>query len=220
MDLETDIKDLKILYNISISKLEKEIELGKNISPKSGDILKSLSNLSIDEIKVIIVGQDPYFNEGEANGIAFSVNKGIKIPPSLKNIYKELHNDLGIPIPNHGDLTYWKNQGVLLLNRVLSVEINQAKSHSNKFGWEFFTEKLIMILNTYGNNKVFVLWGNSAKELESIIDKTKHLVLTAAHPSPLSATKGFFGCKHFSQINNYLISNGQKEIDWDLNQSK
>ena len=167
-------------------------------------------------VKVVIIGQDPYHGLGEANGLAFSVNKGVKIPPSLRNIFLEIHRDLNIPAPQHGDLSFWAKQGVLLLNTCLTVRKDAPASHQNK-GWEQFTDAIIRSLNHNNNHLVFLLWGNFAKNKSSMIDKEKHLVLETSHPSPFSAHKGFIGCGHFSATNVYLTSKQIIPIDWKLN---
>ncbi|MDY0140685.1 MAG: uracil-DNA glycosylase [Bacteroidales bacterium] len=168
-----------------------------------------------DKVKVVIIGQDPYHGVGQAHGLCFSVSYGVKIPPSLKNIYKELNTDVGFEIPNHGNLETWAKQGVFLINATLSVRAHTAGSHQKK-GWEIFTDSIISIISEKQNNIVFLLWGNFAKTKEILIDQSKHLVLKASHPSPLGAYKSFFGCKHFSKTNEYLIKNGIEPIDWEL----
>ena len=187
---------------------------GKVIYPSSKDIFSSIRLTNIDRIKVVIIGQDPYHGPGQAHGLSFSVKPGIKIPPSLRNIFLELREDCGIPYPESGFLMPWAEQGVLLLNSVLSVEKGIPGSHANK-GWERFTDRLIKILNDK-ENLVFLLWGNYASQKGKNIDKDKHLVLKAAHPSPFSVQKGFFGCKHFSKANNFLIQKGIGAINWAL----
>ena len=168
-----------------------------------------------EDIKVVIIGQDPYHELHQANGLAFSVNKGVRIPPSLVNIYKEAHNDVGIDIPNHGDLTAWAKQGVLLLNTVLTVEKGCANSHKGK-GWEIFTDHIIEEMNKREKPVVFILWGRQAENKASMIDTNKHCVITSAHPSPLSAHRGFFGSKPFSRTNEFLVSQGIEPIDWRI----
>ena len=170
---------------------------------------------SFNDLKVVIIGQDPYHGVGQANGLSFSVNKGIKIPPSLKNIYKELNSDISLDIPSHGDLTSWAKQGVLLLNSTLTVKKGQPASHQKK-GWEIFTDNCIKVISEEKSNVVFMLWGNFAKEKERLINTSKHLVLKSVHPSPFSARNGFFGCEHFSKANNFLEETGQLKIDWSL----
>ena len=185
------------------------------IYPKARDLYNALRYTSFKDTKVVIIGQDPYHEEGQAMGLSFSVNKGIKIPPSLVNIYKELYTDLKIEIPSHGNLEYWARQGVLLLNAVLTVRAHSANSHKNK-GWETLTDTIIQKLNDKDSPVVFLLWGKNAKEKAKYITNPKHLVLEAAHPSPLSAYNGFFGCHHFSKTNDFLIKNNLKPIDWQI----
>ncbi len=186
---------------------------GQSVYPASEDIFKAFELCAFDNLRVVIIGQDPYHGEGQAHGLAFSVPEGIDMPPSLKNIFKELSDDLNTPIPKNGNLERWAKQGVLLMNSVLTVKKDQAGSHRN-IGWEKITDQIIQTISNKKNNVVFILWGNYAKEKEKLIDKKKHLILTAAHPSPLSAYKGFFGCQHFSKTNAYLRSNGIGEIVW------
>lgn len=188
---------------------------GKNIFPPESLIFNALELVSEQNLKVVILGQDPYHGIGQANGLAFSVNDGQKIPPSLKNIFKELKDDLDNPLPEHGDLTTWAKQGVLLLNSVLTVEEGKPGSHQNK-GWEKFTDNIIQKISDEKEGLVFMLWGNYAKSKSNLINANKHLILEAAHPSPLSAYHGFFQCKHFSKTNNFLMSMGKKPIDWKL----
>lgn len=185
------------------------------IFPEKDSVFKALELVEPSKVKVVILGQDPYHGKGEANGLAFSVNKGIKLPPSLKNIYKELETDLDIWTPNHGDLTKWASQGVLLLNSVLTVYEDQPSSHY-LFGWEQFTGEIVCNLSKNYDNIVFVLWGRKAQMKSHLIDKTKHLVIETPHPSPFSVHKGFFGSKPFSKINNYLKSVNKEPIDWRL----
>ena len=192
--------------------LMKEKAKNKVIYPPNKKTFSCLNLSPLDSTKVVIIGQDPYHGKGQANGLAFAVEQGVKIPPSLKNIYKEIELDLGDISPSHGDLTFLAKQGVLLLNSVLTVEKGNPASHSGK-GWEKFTDKIISILNTK-DDLVFMLWGNYAQKKGSIIDSKKHRVLKAPHPSPLSAYKGFFGCKHFSKANEYLIIQGKSPIIW------
>ena len=183
--------------------------------PPKKDIYKALELTPIDTVKVVILGQDPYHGEGEANGLAFSVNKGIKLPPSLKNIYKELNDDLGIEIPNHGDLTKWAKQGVLLLNSVLTVQKDKPGSHRN-MGWEEYTDGIIERISKEKKNVVFILWGKYAESKKELIDESKHLILISPHPSPFSARKGFFKSKPFSKCNTYLKKNNITPIDWRI----
>lgn len=197
------------------SFLREQKQLGKIIYPKGPDIFSALNNTPIDKVRVVILGQDPYHGPNQAHGMCFSVLPGIKPPPSLLNIYKELQSDLNIEPVKHGYLLSWAKQGVLLLNSVLTVERALAGSHQNK-GWEKFTDKIISILNCQQKPLIFVLWGSYAQAKGQHIDQTRHLVLTAAHPSPFSAHRGFLGCKHFSQINNKLREWGEMPIDWQL----
>lgn len=183
------------------------------VYPPGKLIFNAFNLCPFDKVKVVIIGQDPYHEPGQAQGLCFSVNKGIPLPPSLVNIFKEIHNDLGKPIPTDGDLTRWTRQGVLLLNATLTVRAHQAGSHQNK-GWEEFTDAAIKALNEEKEHLVFILWGGYARRKGSIIDRSKHLVLESAHPSPLSAWHGFFGNKHFSRTNEYLVANGETPIDW------
>lgn len=187
----------------------------KEIFPPKNYILRALSLTDYDDVKVVILGQDPYHGVGEANGLSFSVNKGVKLPPSLRNIYKELNDDLGIPIANHGDLTCWAKEGVLLLNSVLTVEKDKAASHKS-IGWEEYTDAIIKKLNDRKDPIVFILWGNFARSKKAYITSSNHLVIESAHPSPFSANYGFFGSKPFSKANKFLRSNNKKEIDWNI----
>jgi uracil-DNA glycosylase len=187
----------------------------KIIYPKKEDIFRSLELTDYENVKVVILGQDPYHGDNEAHGLSFSVKENVKIPPSLKNIFKELNSDLGTYIPNNGYLVKWAKQGVLLLNSVLTVEKDKPGSHRN-IGWEIFTDTVISKLNEREKPIVFVLWGNYAKEKEKYITNPQHLVLEAPHPSPFSARTGFFGCKHFSKINEFLRQNGEEEIDFQI----
>lgn len=197
--------------------LEEFIEKEKNsftIFPKPEFIFNAFNLTSFDKVKVIIIGQDPYHGPNQAHGLSFSVNYGIKIPPSLANIYKELKSDIGFNSPSHGNLTSWANQGVLLLNATLTVRAGEPGSHQKK-GWETFTDAVIKLISDEKQNCVFLLWGNFAKSKINLIDLDKHLVLTAAHPSPL-AGGAFFGCKHFSKTNDYLKSKNISPIDWSI----
>ena len=187
----------------------------KVIYPPEHEVYKALKLTSPEQVKVIILGQDPYINPGEAHGLAFSVGQGIKVPPSLRNIYKELNADLEINIPKIGCLESWANQGVLLLNAVLTVEAGKSNSHAKK-GWEKFTDSIIKYLGQKEKPIVFILWGKNAQSKEQFINNPAHLILKAPHPSPLSASTGFFGCKHFSQTNKFLSENGLDIIDWTV----
>ena len=185
------------------------------IYPPGGLIFNAFNHTPFEKVKVVFLGQDPYHGRGQAHGLCFSVPAGIPPPPSLMNIFKELSDDLKIPPPSHGNLEKWANQGVLLLNATLTVRENQAGSHQNK-GWETFTDTVIASLSQKRRNIIFVLWGNYAIAKRNLIDSTHHHILTAAHPSPLSAYKGFFGCRHFSKINEILKQNGMEQIEWRL----
>jgi uracil-DNA glycosylase len=193
--------------------LRKELNAKKRIFPKGTEYFAALNHTPFEKVKVVILGQDPYHGPGQAHGLCFSVKPGVDIPPSLVNIYKEIKDDLGIEPPKHGFLQSWADQGVLLLNATLSVEAGRAGSHQNK-GWEQFTDAVIDHLNRERKGVAFVLWGSYAQKKGAVIDPSRHLVLKGPHPSPLSAYRGFFGCKHFSKINEYLESRGEKAIDW------
>ena len=194
--------------------LKKEYSQYK-IYPEMNDIFNSLKYADSDNIKVVIIGQDPYHEEGQAHGLSFSVKPGIAIPPSLQNIYKELNDDLGCYIPNNGYLEKWAKQGVLLLNNVLTVRAHQANSHKT-CGWEIFTDSIIKALNEREKPVIFLIWGSCAKQKESYITNKCHYILKAPHPSPLSAYRGFFGCKHFSKANEILIANNEEPINWQI----
>jgi len=195
--------------------LDAELAAGKTIYPPQGAWFRALELTPLDKVRVVILGQDPYHGPGQAHGLCFSVPPGVRPPPSLSNIYKELGNDLGLPRPSHGFLEHWARQGVLLLNSVLTVEMAKAASHSKK-GWEQFTDAIIAQVNAQPTPIVFMLWGAYAHKKAANVDKSRHLLLKAAHPSPLSAHNGFLGCKHFSQCNAFLVSNGLPPIDWIL----
>jgi uracil-DNA glycosylase len=202
-------------YFLSLTDfIKNEINIGKTIYPPGQDIFRAFQLTPFDKVKVVILGQDPYHNPGEAMGLSFSVPKSVKIPPSLRNIYKEIQSDLGCDIPGHGDLTHWAEQGVFLLNAMLTVEKNRAGSHKD-IGWQTFTNAVIRQLSEEKNHLVFMLWGNFAKSKKELIDGTKHLILESAHPSPL-AGGAFFGCSHFSKTNDYLAKNGHQTIDWQI----
>ncbi len=194
--------------------LRKEKQKGKKIYPPGSLIFNAFNSSPFSETKVIILGQDPYHNPGEAMGLSFSVPKGVRVPPSLRNIYKELKDDLGITPPQHGDLTKWAEQGVLLLNAMLTVEHKSAGSH-RKIGWQDFTNAVIRKLSEERDGLVFMLWGGFARKKKELIDRDKHLVLEAAHPSPL-AGGAYFGSRHFSKANEYLQQQGKEPIDWSL----
>jgi len=184
-----------------------------NIYPHRAIVFNAFSQCSFKDIKVVIIGQDPYHGEGQANGLCFSVNDGVRIPPSLRNIFKELKNDTGKEISESGNLISWARQGILMLNSVLTVRDGKAGSHSKK-GWEIFTDAVISIINEQKDHVVFILWGNYAIQKGKMIDRKKHLVMTSVHPSPLSASRGFFGNNHFSRTNQYLMQHGLKPIIW------
>lgn len=209
------LKDLKKIFKSIEQRVEHLRNQGHRIYPKREEVLKCLEYTALDEINALILGQDPYLAEGQAHGLSFSVNKNIPPPPSLKNIFKEIRDDLGTEMSGSGFLEPWALQGVVLLNRLLTVEEGRPRSHA-ALGWQEFTDNLISLINTKCNNVVFLLWGNDAKEVIKLIDKSKHLILTAAHPSPLSAQRGFFGCRHFSKTNEYLIKHGKTPIDWRI----
>lgn len=201
-------------------KIEAQISLDSTnvniIFPPENQIFEAFKFTSLQNTKVVILGQDPYHGEGEANGLCFSVNKGIKVPPSLRNIYKELATDINnFKIPNHGNIDNWAKQGVLLLNTSLTVLKDQANSHS-KIGWHQFTNKIIETISNQKEHVVFILWGKNAHDKMEFINPNKHLVLKGVHPSPLSASRGFFGCKHFSKTNEYLVSKNLSPINWQI----
>lgn len=203
-------------YMQSLSQfLRSEKSQNKIIYPEGKNIFAALNTTPLDQVKVVILGQDPYHGPNQAHGLSFSVPPGVVIPPSLKNIYQEIYDDLGLPSPNHGYLLSWAEQGVLLLNSVLTVERGKAASHQGK-GWEQFTDKVIAVLNEQSENIVFLLWGSYAQKKGAVIDRNKHCVLQAPHPSPLSAHRGFFGCQHFSKANQYLQANGKEPINWQI----
>lgn len=198
------------------SFLQEEKEKGATVYPKGADIFNALNTTPFDQVKVVILGQDPYHGTGQAHGLSFSVQRGVAVPPSLKNIYKELETDIeGFKTPNHGHLTHWAEQGVLLLNATLTVRASEAGSHQNR-GWEIFTDEIIKALSQKREHIIFLLWGKYAQQKAALIDQKKHYVLTAAHPSPFSAYNGFFGSKHFSKANQLLVQNNLTPIDWNL----
>lgn len=202
-------------YYLLLKKFLIEEYNNQVIYPKADDIFNAFHLTSFENTSVVILGQDPYHGINQAHGLSFSVKKGTRIPPSLNNIFKEINSDLGVEIPKDGDLTKWASQGVLLLNTVLTVRQGQAHSHKNR-GWETFTDRVIESLNEKKDPVVFLLWGKPAQSKIKLIDKKKHFILTAPHPSPLSAYRGFLGCKHFSKTNKILESIGKKTIDWNL----
>jgi len=207
-------------YMLSLREfLANRKQQGAIIYPPGSQWFAALNTTPFDQVKVVILGQDPYHGSGQAHGLCFSVLPNIKVPPSLVNIYKELKSDLGIDQPNHGCLTSWAEQGVLLLNATMTVEQGQAGAHQGK-GWETFTDTIINKLNQHRQGVVFMLWGSYAQKKASMIDAERHLVLQSVHPSPLSAYRGFFGCKHFSKANGYLQGQGLEPIDWQLPHQK
>ena len=208
-------EEFKKEYFLKLKEILEEEYKNYTVYPPKKDILNAFLLTPYSEVKVVLLGQDPYHQRGQAHGLAFSVNYGIKTPPSLVNMYKELHDDLGLYIPNNGFLEKWAKQGVLLLNTTLTVRDSQANSHSG-IGWQTFTDNVIKSLNEREKPIIFILWGNNAKSKEKFIDTNKHYILKGVHPSPLSANKGFFGCKHFSEANRILKNLGEKEIDWQI----
>ena len=215
-DWDELLKDeFKKEYYLNLREFLKKEYSTRVIYPNMYNIFEALKHTSFKDTKVLILGQDPYHGENQAHGLAFSVQKGVKIPPSLLNIYKELHDDLGCYIPNNGYLIPWSDQGVLLLNTALTVRAHEANSHKN-IGWEIFTDDIIKLLNTREDPVIFVLWGANARRKKEFIDVSRHYVLEAPHPSPLSASRGFFGCKHFYKINKILEGLGKEPIDWQI----
>ncbi|MCT4542902.1 MAG: uracil-DNA glycosylase [Vallitalea sp.] len=202
-------------YYSKLRSFLKEEYTKHTVYPNMYDIYNALHFTSYKDVKVVILGQDPYHGPNQAHGLSFSVKHGIKIPPSLRNIYKELHTDIGCTIPNHGNLTKWAKQGILLLNASLTVRASMASSHS-KIGWQIFTDKIISLLNDREEPVVFILWGNYAISKEKLINNDRHYVVKSVHPSPLSASRGFFGSKPFSKTNNFLQSIEKEVIDWQI----
>ena len=198
-----------------VMHIKTEKSQGKVIYPSGPYIFNAFNTTPVDHVKVVILGQDPYHGPGQAHGLCFSVQNGVAPPPSLINIFKELHDDIGVEIPNHGNLTHWAQQGVFLLNASLTVRAGEPMSHA-KIGWATFTDTVIRRISDLKAHVVFMLWGKFAQEKKILIDETKHLVLKAAHPSPLSAHAGFLGCRHFSKANEWLISKGIDPVDWKL----
>ncbi|PSJ79392.1 uracil-DNA glycosylase [Neisseria iguanae] len=199
-----------------IATVKQERQAGQVIYPPAADVFNAFKATEFNQVKIVILGQDPYHGAGQAHGLSFSVRPEIQVPPSLANIYKELAADIeGFQIPQHGYLQHWAAQGVLLLNTVLTVRAGQANSHA-PLGWEQFTDRVIAQLNEHRKHIVFMLWGSHAQKKGAFIDRSRHLVLAAPHPSPLSAHRGFFGCRHFSQANAYLKAQGLAEIDWQV----
>lgn len=204
----------KQYYKVLYERIRDEY-MHYKVFPKAKDMFNAFELTPYSSVKVVILGQDPYHNDGQAHGLCFSVEPGTEIPPSLKNIYKELHADLGMFIPDNGCLVSWARQGVLMLNTVLTVRAHQAFSHRG-IGWERFTDAAIAALNRADRPVVFMLWGRPAQEKAAMLNNPKHLILKAAHPSPLSASRGFFGCRHFSKCNEFLKNNGIEPIDWQI----
>ncbi len=202
----------KPYFNTLVSFIKQEYASG-TVYPPGKEIFAAFDHCDLDAVRVVIIGQDPYHGQGQANGLCFSVRNGVRHPPSLKNIFKEIHADLGKPIPQSGDLSRWAKQGVLLLNATLTVRSSSPGSHQKK-GWEMFTDAVIKHLSDTKQHVVFLLWGAYAQKKGEVIDRSKHLVLMSAHPSPFSADRGFFGNKHFSKTNAYLKSKGFQEIEW------
>ena len=205
----------KPYYKKLFEKVIAEYRSGHPIYPPADDIFNAFHFTPLKKVKVVILGQDPYFNPGQATGLCFSVKPGVETPPSLVNIYRELHDDLGCYVPNNGYLKKWADQGVMLLNTVLTVRAHQPNSHRG-IGWEEFTDAAIRILNEQDRPIVFMLWGGPARRKASMLNNPKHLILEAAHPSPLSAYKGFFGCRHFSKANAFLTEHGVSPVDWQI----
>ena len=211
--LKSEFEKPYFLETVAFLRMEKAA--GKTIFPPGSLFFNAFDTTPFDKVKVVLLGQDPYHGFGQAHGLCFSVPDGITPPPSLVNIFKELHNDTGVPFPRSGNLTRWAQQGVLLLNASLTVRANEPMSHS-KTGWAQFTDTVIAKVSDLKEHVVFLLWGKFAQEKQALIDATKHLVLKAAHPSPYSANNGFLGCRHFSKTNEYLVRNGIDPIDWAL----
>jgi len=202
-------------YFSALKKFLIEEKSKYEVYPPGSLIFNAFNKTPFDQVKVVLLGQDPYHGPGQAHGLCFSVPNGITPPPSLVNIFKEIHDDLGLPVPNHGNLEAWARQGVLLLNATLTVQANKPLSHQNK-GWEIFTDRVIQVLSEKKKGLVFLLWGRNAKAKETLIDGTKHFILKAAHPSPYSAESGFFGCRHFSKTNEILEKQSLSPIDWRI----
>lgn len=218
--IENDWKEVlqgefsKTYYKELYQTIKKEYNESK-IFPPADEIFNAFHYTPLSEVKVVIIGQDPYHNDNQAQGLCFSVRPEVDIPPSLVNIYKELHDDLGCPIPNHGSLVNWAKQGVLLLNTVLTVRAHEANSHRG-IGWETFTDAAIQAVNELDKPIVFILWGKPAQNKKKMLNNPKHLILEAPHPSPLSSYRGFFGSKPFSKTNEFLVKNGENPIDWEI----
>ncbi len=202
-------------FEQAVTHIKTEKAQGKIIYPPGPGIFNAFNTTPLDHIKVVILGQDPYHGPGQAHGLCFSVPNGVPPPPSLVNIFKEMHDDIGVPVPAQGNLTHWAQQGVFLLNASLTVRAGEPMSHS-KIGWAPFTDQVIKKISDKKDHVVFLLWGKFAQEKRALINESKHLVLRAAHPSPLSAHAGFFGCRHFSKANDWLVSKGIDPVDWKL----
>lgn len=207
--------DLQALQVSALMAFLQQQRAHHEVYPPVSEVFAAFNQVPLHKVKVVILGQDPYHGPGQANGLCFSVNRGMPLPPSLRNIYKELEDDLGLSPAPHGDLEKWASQGVLLMNAILTVRAQQPGSHQKK-GWEPFTDSLIRMLSTKRKGLVFLLWGNYAGQKSTLIDSSRHHILKAMHPSPLSANRGFFGCRHFSRTNALLRSEGKEEIDWCL----
>ncbi|MBE5906235.1 MAG: uracil-DNA glycosylase [Lachnospiraceae bacterium] len=217
--LEVLNQEFKKPYYKQLYEFVKEQYNTTQVFPPAEELFSAFHLTPLSKVKVVILGQDPYHNIGQAHGLSFSVKPGQKIPPSLQNIYQELQDDCGCTIPNHGYLVKWAEQGVLMLNAVLTVRAHEANSHQG-MGWEQFTDAAIRAVNAQDRGVVYMLWGRPAQMKQSMITNPKHLVLTAPHPSPLSAYRGFFGCRHFSRANEFLVANGQTPIDWQIDSIK
>ena len=209
------VEEFNLPYFFALKEFLVEEKKSHAVYPPGNKIFSAFDHTPLNRVKVVILGQDPYHGKGQAHGLCFSVPHGIQSPPSLVNIFKELNNDLGIPMPSHGNLEAWADQGVLLLNATLTVRANQAGSHQNK-GWEQFTDSVIRRLSEHKKGLVFILWGRFAQAKESLVDSQKHHILKAAHPSPFSAHSGFLGCMHFSRTNTILEGHGMEPINWKL----
>lgn len=205
----------KLYFKDIMDFLKQEATRGAIIYPPKNEIFNALKLTPFEDVKVVIIGQDPYHGPNQAHGLCFSVKKGVRPPPSLLNIYKELHDDIGFKIPSHGNLEKWTHEGVLLLNAALTVQAHNPQSHAH-IGWHIFTDKIIESLNQHPQGIVYLLWGAYAQSKEKLIDTHKHRILKAAHPSPLSAYRGFLGCRHFSKANELLIDMGRTPVDWQL----
>ena len=206
---------MELPYYLSKEKFLKKERETHSVFPSETEVFAALEKTSLDATKVVILGQDPYHGENQAHGLAFSVRSGVAIPPSLRNIFTELHSDVGIPFPTHGDLTSWTEQGVLLLNTTLTVRSGEAGSHHG-IGWDMLTDAIMRAVNDKDDRVVFILWGSHARKKKTLITNPRHVVIEGVHPSPLSAYKGFFGSKPFSQANTALIADGQSPVDWAL----